>query len=50
MWKCGLDGGAGATGAAGAIAPVAQTVRGQTLPNQLPFLPELRFQIRALFT
>jgi hypothetical protein len=38
--------GAGGTGAAGAIAPVAQTVRGQYGGNRLPFLPELRFEIR----
>ena len=37
-------------GAAGATAPVAQTVRGQHEGNRLPFLPELHFEIRALFT
>jgi hypothetical protein len=42
--------GAGATGAAGAPAPVAQTVLGQHGGNRLPFLPELHFEIRALFT
>jgi hypothetical protein len=46
--------GAGATGAAGATAPIgiaiAQTVRGQHGGNRLPFLPELHFEIRALFT
>ena len=41
-----LNMGAGGTGAAGAIAPVAQTVRGQYGGNRLPFLPELRFEIR----
>jgi hypothetical protein len=39
--------GAGATGAA---APIAQTVRGQHGGNMLPFLPELHFEIRSLFT
>jgi hypothetical protein len=42
--------GAGATGAAGATAPVAQTVWGQHGGNMFPFLPELHFEIRALFT
>jgi hypothetical protein len=37
-------------GAAGATAPLAQTVRGQHGGNRLPFLPELHFEIRALFT
>ena len=41
--------GAGATGAAGATAPVVQTVRGQHGGNRLPYLPELHFEIRALF-
>ena len=42
--------GAGATGAAGATAPVAQTLRGQHGGNRLPFLPELHLEICALFT
>ena len=42
--------GAGTTGAAGAIATVAQTLRGQHGGNRLPFLPELHFEICALFT
>jgi hypothetical protein len=42
--------GAGATGAAGATSPVAQTLRGQHGGNRLPFLPELRLEICALFT
>ena len=42
--------GAGATGAAGAAAPVAQTVRGQHGGNRLHFLQDLQFEIRALFT
>jgi hypothetical protein len=41
--------GAGATGAAGATAPIAQTVRGQHGGDRLPFLPELNFEILALF-
>jgi hypothetical protein len=40
--------GAGATGAAGATAPVAQTVRGQHGGNRLPFLPELHLEVCAL--
>jgi hypothetical protein len=42
--------GTGATGAAGATAPIAQTVREQHGDNRLPFLPELHFEICALFT
>jgi hypothetical protein len=41
--------GAGATGAAGETAPTARTVRGQHGGNRFPFLPELHFEIRALF-
>jgi hypothetical protein len=41
--------GAGATGAVGATAPIAQTVRGQHGGNRLPLLPELHFEIHALF-
>jgi hypothetical protein len=37
-------------GATGATAPVAQTVWGQHGGNRLPFLPELHFEIRSLFT
>ena len=37
-------------GATGATAPIARTVRGQHGRNRLPFLPELHFEIRALFT
>jgi hypothetical protein len=37
-------------GAAGATAPIAQTVWGQHGGNRLPFLPELHFKIRSLFT
>jgi hypothetical protein len=37
-------------GATGATAPIARTVRGQHGGNRLPFLPELHFEIRALFT
>jgi hypothetical protein len=40
----------GAPGAAGATAPVAQTLRGQHGGNRLPFLPELHLEICALFT
>jgi hypothetical protein len=42
-----LSRGAGATGAAGATAPVAQTLRGQHGGNRLPFLPELHLEICA---
>ena len=42
--------GAGATGAAGATSPIAQTVRGQHGGNRLLFLLELHFEIRTLFT
>jgi hypothetical protein len=45
-----LPRGTGATGAAGATAPIAQTVREQHGDNRLPFLPELHFEICALFT
>jgi hypothetical protein len=41
--------GAGATGATAPI-PVLPPVRGQHGRNRLPFLPELHFEIRALFT
>ena len=37
-------------GAMGATALIAQTVRGQHGSNRLPFLPELHFEICALFT
>jgi hypothetical protein len=41
--------GAGATVAAAATSPVAQTLRGQHGGNRLPFFPELHLEICALF-
>ena len=38
LWKRIINRGAGATGAEGAAAPVAQTVRGQHEGSKLPFL------------